>query len=359
MAGHTNGRLSRRRMLRLALGLPSAAALLAACGAPSATAPAAETSSSALSATTVATSAAPAATGAAANAPTLRLGFQPPYIAVFALQQQGLLEQAFGNSDTNIELRRLLSLNPIVEALSGGSLDLGMGGTPLGAIASGQPITVLALIERSPKTHAILTPPDSPITSPADLKGKKLGNPIGQAYIFPQRVLQQAGLAPSDVEWVKVENNEGRAALLTGGIDAWATWDPFYASAEAEQQAVTLVDGEGYHTNYVTLFGHSDYVQQYPDAVKRFIQSYAQALSWVQNNRQAAIELFVTENQLTPQVAELTFGRRNYQLTPPNDEYLADVTDQGKLLKSLQVIQQEPDWDSVVNTTLAAEALAS
>jgi sulfonate transport system substrate-binding protein len=347
--------LSRRRLLTLGLGLAPAAALLAACGAaPSATAPVAPTSASAGAAPTTA----PAAS-AGASAPTLRLGFQPPYIAVFALQQQGLLDAAFKDTGTSVDARRLLSLNPIVEALAGGSLDLGLGGTPLGAIASGQPITVLALIERSPKTHAILVTPDSPLTTPADLQGKKLGNPVGQAYVFPQRVLQQAGLKPDDVEWIKLENNEGRAALVTGGIDAWATWDPFYASAEAEQQAKVLVDGEGYHTNYVTLFGRSDYVQQYPDVVKAFIRAYYGALTWVQQNREAAIELFVKENQLTPEVAELTFSRRNYLITPPNDEYLADVTDQGKLLKGLGVIQQEPDWTSVVNTTLATEALSS
>ena len=47
-----------------------------------------------------------------------------------------------------------------------------------------------------------------------------------------QGVLERANMKDTDVDIVTVDNNEGRSALLTGSIDAWATWDPFYASVE-------------------------------------------------------------------------------------------------------------------------------
>jgi ABC-type nitrate/sulfonate/bicarbonate transport system substrate-binding protein len=176
-----------------------------------------------------------------------------PYIGVFALQQQELLEQAFKGSSINIQYRLLLSLDPIAEALSGGAVDLGMSGTPFGAIASGQPIRVVALVEHSPKTHAILVRPNGPIKMVQDLKGKKIGGPSGKNDSFPLLVLQRAGIKDTEVEWLKLENNEGRSALLTGAIDAWRTWDPFYADVQASKEAVPLVDGESYRPISVIL----------------------------------------------------------------------------------------------------------
>jgi sulfonate transport system substrate-binding protein len=128
--------MSRRRLI--AMGASSAAAfLLASCGP-------AQTSGG---------------SGSSHIAPHLRLAFQPPYIAVFVLQQQKLLEKAFHGSSIDIQYHSLLSLDPIAEAVAGGAVDLGMGSPPIGAIASGQPIRFIALVEHSPKTHAILVKP--------------------------------------------------------------------------------------------------------------------------------------------------------------------------------------------------------
>jgi sulfonate transport system substrate-binding protein len=234
-----------------------------------------------------------------------------------------------------------------------------MGGTPIGAIASGQPIRIVALVEHSPKTHAILVRPNSAVKSIADLKGKKLGTPLGKNYAFPLRVLTQAGIKDTDVQWIKLENNEGRSALLTGAIDAWATWDPFYASVEVTKEAVALVDGEKYNPNYVTIFARADYLSTYPETVKRFLQNYKQALDYVKTNHKAAIDLFVKENKLTPEVAELTFSRRSYLLGVPNEEYKTDVVDQSKLLHQLGVISKEPDWSTIIDTRVATQALSS
>ena len=309
---------------------------------------------------------APAAAAKPATAPAvvsaampteLRLGFQPPYVAVWVMQRQKLLEEAFKASNTNVEFRKVLSPAPMYEALAGGSLDLGMGGPPIPAIAGGRPIRVVALTERSPKTHALLANPSGPIKAVEDLKGKRIATPLGKAYAFPLRALERVGLKDTDVEILTVENNEGRSALLTGSIDAWGTWDPFYASVEADKQAVKLVDGDPFYPNYVTLFGRVEFLEKYPEAVVRFMQTYKQALDWVQANRTDALGIFTEENQYKPEVADLTWARRNYLLDAPNDEFMADVRDQAKMYVRLGVTQQEPNWDTAIDTKLAKQAL--
>jgi sulfonate transport system substrate-binding protein len=349
--------MTRRQVLGLGLG--TAMSLVAAC-APSSSAPApAKTESQPAEAAKPAASTpttAPAVVSAAMPS-ELRLGFQPPYVAVWVMQRQKLLEEAFKASNTSIEFRKVLSPAPMYEALAGGSLDLGMGGPPIPAIAAGRPIRVVALTERSPKTHALLANPSGPIKAVEDLKGKRIATPLGKAYAFPLRALERAGLKDTDVEILTIENNEGRSALLTGSIDAWATWDPFYASVEADKQATKLVDGEGFYPNYVTLFGRVEFIEKYPEAVVRFMKVYAKALKWVNENKPDALKIFTEENQYKPEVADLTWARRNYLLDAPNDEFMNDIKDQAKMYVRLGVAQQEPNWDTAIDMKLAKQAL--
>ncbi len=328
------------------LGLGISTAALAACN-KFANAPSNKSSGNFVAANTDASSA------------KLRLGFQPPYVAVYALREQKLLEKAFAGQSTNFEFRRMLSLKPLAEALSAGALDLGLGGTPIAAIANGQPIKIIALVERSPKTHALLVLPNSRIKKIADLKGKKLGNPSGKSYYFAIRVLERAGLKDTDVEWVQIENDAGRAALLSGAIDVWGTWDPFYASAEVAKEVVPLVDGEGYQLNYVALFGRIDYIEENPEVVQKFLQAYKQAITWAKNNRQPAVDILVKQNKLSPEAADLTLSRRNLIFEPPNNEYRQELIEQSQLLTRLGLIEQQPNWNKAIDTTLAQTVAAS
>lgn len=375
--------LSRRLMLGLGAG--ATLSLLAACAPstgtpaggsgstkpadvkPSESKPAAPAAPVGQPAATTAPAAQPAAPAAQpTTAPALatggmpteiRLGFQPPYVAVWVMQRQKLLEEAFKVDKVTIEYRKLLSPAPMYEALAGGSLDLGMGGPPVTAIAAGRPIRIVALTERSPKTHALLARPDGPIKAIEDLKGKRIATPLGKAYAFPLRALERVGMKDTDVEVITIENNEGRSALLTGAIDAWATWDPFYASVEADKQATKLVDGDPFYPNYVTLFGRTEFLEKHPETVQRFIQTYKSALDWVKANRDDALKIFTEENQYQPAVADLTWARRNYLIEAPNDEFMADIKDQAKMYVRLGVAQTEPNWDTAVDMTLAKKAL--
>jgi len=364
--------ITRRQVLGLGLG--ATLSLLAAC-APSASAPAAdskpaETKPAAPAAPPAATKPAEAAKPAAdakpaaapavvagSTPPDFRLGFQPPYVAIWVMQRQKLLEEEFKANNVNVQFQKVLSPPPMYEALTGGSLDLGMGGPPIPTIAAGRPIKVVALTERSPKTHAILAKPDGPIKKVEDLKGKKIATPLGKAYAFPLRAFERAGIKDTDVEIVTVENNEGRSALLTGAIDGWATWDPFYASVEADKQAVKLVDGDPFYPNYVTVFGRTEFIEKYPEAVVRFLKVYAKALDWVKANRDDALKIFTEENQYKPEVADLTWARRNYLLDAPNEEFMNDIKDQAKMYVRLGVTQAEPNWDTAIDMKLAKQAL--
>ena len=72
-----------------------------------------------------------------------------------------------------------------------------------------------------------------------------------------------------------------------------------------------------------------------------------------------ALKIFTEENQYKPEVADLTWARRNYLLDGPNDEFMNDVKDQAKLYVRLGVTQAEPNWDTGIDMKLAKQALGS
>lgn len=120
---------------------------------------------------------------------------------------------------------------PIVAALTGGSVDLGiMAETPtIFAQAAGDPIEVIAASEgREGSTpFSIVVSPSSPIETVADLKGKTVAVQEGttEQYILV-RALQQAGVAYSSVKIDNLNIVAGEAALESGRVDAYVTSEP-------------------------------------------------------------------------------------------------------------------------------------
>lgn len=372
--------LPRRGLLAL-LATGAALPLLAACGAgatpaastaapitptaPAANAPtrAVATPASAVARSTVtAVAAQPTAASKIATgpvAPTLRIGFQPPYVTIFVIQQQNLLEQKFQGEKVAFQFQVETSPTPVSEALGGKALDFGMGGIPSTALAAGLPIRIIALTERSPMTHAILVKPDAPIQSVADLKGKKVATSSGKADFMSLEALRRAGLKDTDVSWITINNTEGRSALLTGAIDAWHTWDPFYADVENDKLARALVTGDGIFPSYVTPYGRTEYLDRYPGTAERFSRVYQGALAWVKDNQQAALGIFTQATKLRPEVAQLTWNRRNYILPAPNDELVTDAAAESQLLVQVGAMPRVPDWNAGVDRTIAIAALGS
>ncbi|MDW6057284.1 hypothetical protein SAZ11_03315 [Streptomyces sp. FXJ1.4098] len=72
-----------------------------------------------------------------------------------------------------------------------------------------------------------------------------------------------------------------------------------------------------------------------------------------------ALRLFASANKLDAEVAALTFRRREYLLSAPNERFLADLKRQERELKASGVLTKNVDWDAAIDHTIAAEALAA
>lgn len=163
-----------------------------------------------------------------------------------------------------IEWAQFPAASPLLEALAAGAIDIGgVGGAPF-AFAYAGGARIKAVFAYRPeganigRASAIIVQKGSPIRSLADLKGRKLATVRGSAgQDLALRLIEKAGLKPSDIRWTYLNNGEAKAALDSGAIDAWSTWGSYVGIAVIENGDRVLADASGLLTG-VGFFAASD-----------------------------------------------------------------------------------------------------
>lgn len=241
----------------------------------------------------------------------LRIGFQKSSINFAVAKQQKLYEKEFPNA--KISWNEFPAGPQILEALAVGSIDVGVTGDtpPVYAQAANKPLYYIAYEAAKPLASAILVPKDSKLSQLSDLKGKRIGLQKGSSahYLLVQAV-RKAGLQWTDIQPIWLTPADARAAFQKGAIDAWAIWDPYFASAQLEDQAKILVSGQGLSPNYTFYLASTSFVKQHPQAVKGIIQQINTADKWVQANRSATAQLIGQSTGLKPNVSQIFIDRR-------------------------------------------------
>ncbi|WP_392389966.1 sulfonate ABC transporter substrate-binding protein [Acinetobacter courvalinii] len=241
----------------------------------------------------------------------LRIGFQKSSINFAITKQQKLLEQEFPNA--KVTWNEFPAGPQILEALAVGSIDVGVTGDapPVYAQAAGKPLYYIAYETAKPLASAILIPKGSSLKQLADLKGKRIALQKGSsAHFLLVQAVRKAGLKWSDIQPIWLTPADARAAFQKGAIDAWAIWDPYYASTELEDQAKVLATGKNLSPNYTFYLAAPNFIQQHPQAVSGLLKQINQADRWVQQHQSETADLIGKSTGLKPAVSSLFVQRR-------------------------------------------------
>ena len=156
--------------------------------------------------------------------------------------------------DVTVDWREYPTALPMVEAMVGNNLDMGMwGNTPIiRGITSGLPISLMVVGEGHLR-FLITTRKGSPIRNMQDLKGKTIGVSLGGD---PQSALQQMlrfelGSADPKDSGIKFVNmpTHAQAASVPTGVDATCTIYPAYLAAQSTG-TVAIANSFGYTEDY-------------------------------------------------------------------------------------------------------------
>ncbi|MBE0451940.1 MAG: ABC transporter substrate-binding protein, partial [Clostridia bacterium] len=225
-------------------------------------------------------------------------------------REMGAFEEKLGD-DLKVEYFVFNAGPSEIEAFFAGELDLGyIGPVPAvnGNIKSDGDIVILA---GATNAGAILVVSEhSDIQSIADLHDKKIAIPqIGNTqHLSLLSLLSENNLADTtkggNVEVVPVSNPDIKTLLENGGIDAAYVPEPWGSRLVYEIGARILLDEKEVFRNgeYSTalLIGRKDFVEKYPEIVKKVLEAHIEMTSYLENKAQSA------KGMVNKQILELT-----------------------------------------------------
>jgi len=193
------------------------------------------------------------------------------------------------------------------------------------AQAAGAQLTFVAQEAPSPAAQAIVVKADSPLSTVADLKGKKVGfaKAAGAHYLLIA-ALEKAGLSLADVQPAYLTPADGRAAFETGAIDAWVVWDPFLSAAQRQSGARVVADGTGLAAYQRYYMARSKFAQARPDVLRVIYAALEHTGRWVKQNPKDAAALLAPVWGLDAATIEQANGRRSYAVRPVRADQLGE-----------------------------------
>lgn len=272
------------------------------------------------------------------------------------LKKFGWVEEAFKEDGIEIEFVLSQGSNKALEFLNSSSVDFGSSAGAAALIAKSKDAPIESVyIYSKPEWTALVTNEDSSIQSVKDLKGKKVAATVGtDPYIFLLRALDEAGLAPTDVEIVNLQHGDGGTALTSGQVDAWAGLDPHMAKLELEAGTRIFYRNPDFNT-YGTLNVRSEFAKKHPEEVKKIIEAYEKARKWVLENPDEAAEILAKEAQISLDVAKKQMERNDFSNSVPGEVQIKALTSAGDVLQEGDIIQEGVELDSLVDQLINDE----
>jgi sulfonate transport system substrate-binding protein len=261
-------------------------------------------------ASTPADTSAPAASAGLTQGGTLDLDFATYNPLSLVIKDQGWLEKELADQGVTVNWVKSAGSNKANEALRAGAIDVGStaGSAALLARSNDSPIQAIDIFSQ-PEWAAIVVPADSPITSVADLKGKRIAATKGtDPYFFLLQALDEADLAPTDVTVEVLQHADGWAALQNGSVDAWAGLDPIMAGAQ-EAGAKLLYRNVDFNS-YGFLNATESFLAESPDLAQTVVDAYEHARAWAQANPDRTAAILAEVAGLDPAVAIKVISER-------------------------------------------------
>lgn len=289
---------------------------------------------------------------ARAAARELRVGYQKGALSI--LRARGVLEQRLAPLGASVKWVEFTAGPVQLEALGAGSIDFGDVGEapPIFSQAAGTPLVYVAATVPRPYVEAVLVPKDSPLKTPAGLKGKRIAlNKGSNVHYFLVRLLEKHGLRYGDVTPVWLAPADARAAFERGAVDAWAIWEPYLAAAEQTLQARILADAEGVVKNRAYYFSSREFAGRNGDLIKVALEELGKLDDWAKARPDEYAGELAGILGLPKNVVQVAVRRYNFGTVPithailDEQQQIADAFLDLKLIpRKISLKETAPPW---------------
>ncbi|NHN84817.1 aliphatic sulfonate ABC transporter substrate-binding protein [Acetobacter musti] len=171
-------------------------------------------------------------------------------------QQKAVFEASGANRDLPYRIRwvEFEAAAPLLQALGAGAVDTGIAGDSPFFFAWGAGLPVKAVYVVPPRggghATAVVAPSGSAITSAAQLSGKRIATGRGSVgHLLLLRLIGTGAIPAPAPRIVFLQPAQAKAALDTGRVDAWSTWEPYVSLETAGRHGHVVADAAGLMPN--------------------------------------------------------------------------------------------------------------
>ncbi len=280
------------------------------------------------------------------------------YEIVKDAEEKGFFKEEFEADNITVEISNFQSGPPELEALAAKDLDFAlMGDQPaVQGVASEIGIQVVSGLLDGTQGNFLVTPSGSGITSPADLKDKKVGVPVGTtAHQLLLKILEKNGLAVSDIELINLKAADIFTSLQTNNIDAAVTFDASTAQAVANGELIKIADGTGYKQIINVIVARTEFLEQYPEIAARFLKVLKKTAEWRDENFEESLSILATRSSIDKESIRALLSS-----LPPllalSDSHKQAILETAQYLKDNEIITEDLTAADIFNDSYAKEA---
>lgn len=145
-----------------------------------------------------------------------------------------------------VEWAQFPNAAPLIEALAAGAIDTGVGGDApfIFSLQGDAGVKAISAFRSKGASTTVMVTHTSPVRGFADLIGRKVATPRGSiGHYLLLSGLHRMGKPFDAIDIKFLAPADGRAALTSGSVDAWAIWDPYAAIGElSDRMRIVPVD---------------------------------------------------------------------------------------------------------------------
>lgn len=229
-----------------------------------------------------------------------------------------------------------------IAAMASGDIDISQIGHGAHALcAEGE--AVIFQIDCTSLADAVIANKDKGINSIADLKGKKVATTSGtSAEIILDLALKAAGISQDDLEVVEMDANGIVSAMISGNVDACATWSPgtITISEALGDKALWLATNQDYineatfPSSFITT---QKYVDEHRDILVRFSRALQKAADYRNDNIDEVAELVAKQCEVDKATMLACTGEGNWTIT---SDFQEKALEDGTIAKYYENQQQ-------------------
>ncbi|MFL4985550.1 MAG: ABC transporter substrate-binding protein [Xanthobacteraceae bacterium] len=275
----------------------------------------------------------------------VKLGKAVPNSFAFAVADVGAEAKIFEQEGIELELSAFRGDAQMQQALTAGSIDVGLGSGPgMGFRVKGVPAVAVAAMYGPPANLALLVPANSPIKSVGDLKGKRIGvTTAGSLTDWLVRELsRQQGWGSTGIQVAPLGQMQARlAAMDRGELDGTVQEAANgYDLEEAGKTRNLLLFGDiAKHFYTHVIFATNDMVDQRSEVLQRFLRGWFKSIRFIKANKDFTVKSAGKTIEVRPSVMSKVY-----------DSQIASFSDDGAWdMAAIDVIRQSLNELGILN----------